>query len=376
VSIGLAAVSSLALVEQAPPPSTLTLLNRYAAGEFDAVVAALGARIEFGQILKDLKSQGEEWIAAGGGADRGRRELAAATFALEAARVDEWREWKWLQEPPPGVPKLPILYWMPPPLLIEWGCERFRHDETPRPVERLWQLAALAVAGRSEDTQFLIGFTELLGSSVLPAGLPLHIRLIRQDMLRRRGVEVFNPQDEIGHLNHVMDRFPQEPRFVLAQGIVRERDFPDDALKIYAALADDPAVGGEALARLAGLQLRQRRPADALVSADRADRLSRDPYVNYLARLFRGMTLQNLRRDVDAVAAYQSALAVRPATESASVHLAELLFRADNRAAAQSTMADVLAGESSITDPFLTVAHGDDRFWPELIARLRREIRP
>ena len=33
-------------------------------------------------------------MAAGGDAERERRELAAATFALEAARLDEWSEWK------------------------------------------------------------------------------------------------------------------------------------------------------------------------------------------------------------------------------------------------------------------------------------------
>ena len=374
--IGIAIVCSLGLGAQTPPLSTSNLLDRYAGGQFDAVVAALEAQDDFAQILKDLKERGDEWIAAGGEANRSRRELAAATFALEAARVDVWREWKWLQEPPPGVPKLPILHWWAPPLLIEWGCERFRSDESPRPIERVWQLAALAVAARSEDTQFLIGFTELEGSSDLPPGLPLHIRLIREKWLRDRGIEVFNPQLEIGHLNHVMARFPMETRFVLGQAIARERDFPDDAMKVYAALEPDAAVGAEALTRLAALQLRANRPAEALASLDKAERLTRDSYVLYLARLYRGMTLQRLRRDADAIAAYRGALAVRPATESASVRLAELLFKADNRAGARSVMADVLAHDAGVVDPYLTTAHGDDRFWPELIARLRREIKP
>lgn len=382
-AIGLLAVCSLGLRGQAQPsPTTSAFLDRYAAGQFDAVVADLEAQNDFEQILKDLKNHGDEWIAAGAPADRGRRELAAATFALEAARVDEWREWKWIQASPAG--PLPTLWWMPPPLLIEWGCERFRRDEVPRPIERVWQLAALSVAARSEDAQFLIGFTKLLSSGSggllpppkLPPDAPLYLKQLMERAQQRRGIEVINTQDEIGHLNHVMERFPFEPRFVLAQGIARQIDASDDAAEIYNLLGDDPVVGGEALTRLASLQLRRNRTADALASLDRAERMTRDPYVLYLARLFRGMTLQQMRRDADAVPAYRGALLVRPGGESASVRLAELLFKAGDRTAAQTVMADALAADTSIPDPYTELVHGDDRFWPQLIARLRREIKP
>ena len=382
-TIGLLAICSLGLRGQAPPsPTTSVLLDRYASGQFDAVVADLENQNDFAPILKDLKNHGDEWIAAGPPVDRGRRELAAATFALEAARVDEWREWKWIQTSPEG--PLPTLWWMPPPLLIEWGCTRFRRDEVPRPIERVWQLAALAVAARSEDAEFLIGFTEVIDGGAtgplpppkLPPNAPSYLRQLLEKARQRRGVEVVNTQDEIGHLNHVMERFPLESRFVLAQGIARQPDFPEDAAEIYSLLGDDPVVGGEALARLAALQLKRNKTADALASLDRAERMTRDPYVLYLARLFRGMTLQQMRRDSDAIPAYRGALLVRPDGESASVRLADLLFKAGDRTGAQTVMADALAADTSVPDPFVELVHGDDRFWPQLIARLRREIKP
>jgi tetratricopeptide (TPR) repeat protein len=379
IGVGLAAACSLSLGGQTPP-AAITLLERYAAGQFDAVTAELGGIDDFGQLLKDLKNYAGEWIAAGGPADVSRRELAAATFALEAARVDEWWEWKWIQEPPPGTTPLPTLYWKPPPLLIEWACELFRRDDAPRPIERTWQLAAMAVAQRSEDTQFLIGFTELLGGGPAPAAAPVNLPHVPIRNLRigpmRRGIEVANVQDEIGHLNHIVDRFPTEMRFMLGQGIARERDFPEDAAKIYTGLADDPDVGAEALTRLGGLQVRQNRVADALPSLDRAERLTRDSYLLYLTRLFRGQALLRTKKEAAAEAAFRGALAARPAMETASLLLAELLFKAGNRTEAQSLMARVLAADPSVRDPYLEAVHGDDRFWPALVARLRREIKP
>jgi hypothetical protein len=37
------------------PPATITLLDRYAAGQFDSVVAELDGLDDFGRLLKDLK---------------------------------------------------------------------------------------------------------------------------------------------------------------------------------------------------------------------------------------------------------------------------------------------------------------------------------
>jgi len=78
----------------AQAPAFDALLDRYAAGEFDAVVAELERIREPDALLTHLETHGPAWIAAGGETQRVRRELAAATLALEAARVHARDEWK------------------------------------------------------------------------------------------------------------------------------------------------------------------------------------------------------------------------------------------------------------------------------------------
>jgi tetratricopeptide (TPR) repeat protein len=357
---------------QSQTPAGLALLTRYAAGEFDAVAAELETHTDFQQLLDDLKNHAPAWLDGGTPADRGRRELAAATFALEAARVAEWQEWKWIQRPPPQTTPLPTLFWRPAPLLIEWGCELLRTHEVPGPGEHAWQLAALAVAQRSEDPQFLIGMTQIVEESAEP--IARAEEAMRAPLPRNR-LEVGNPQKEASHLKHVRARFPDEPRFLLSEGLAREQFFPDEAALMYGQLADHPDIGGEALMRLGALQLRQNQLAKALGAFDRAERATRDTYVIHLARVFRGQIYIRQKRESAAIEALRGSLAAWPGAQSASVMLAELLFKADSRTEAQQVMAAVLAAAPDASDPYLEYAHADDRFWSVHIARLRREIR-
>lgn len=358
--------------------STIALLDRYLAGDFDGVVGSFGEQTNYGRILKDLKRDADEWMAAGGAGERARRELAAATFALEAARAGEWYEWKWVVTQSDG--PLPVIYWKAPPLLIEWGCELLRQETTPGPIERIWQLAALGVAQRGEDPQFQIGDTKVdLPAPVVQLAAPRPSfppggRVIQRTVTRHPD-EVLNVQHEIKHLMHVTDRFPVERRFMLGQGIARERHGPADAAAIYNSLADDPAVGAEARVRLGALYLRQNRPSDALQQFDRAERETRDTYVVYLARYFRGQAFLRLKQEDNAIAAFRGAVAARPGTQSASAALAPLLIKKDQRAEAQALMAAVLEAGARAYDPYLEFMHADDRFWPRLVGRLRAEIR-
>ena len=353
------------------------MLDRYLAGRFPEVVEDLRGRPAFDDILEGLRRDGERWIDAGGPSQRERRTLAAATFALEAARAGAWLDWKFIQQQPRvsfgdgnDLTVLNVLYWRAPPLLIEWGCQLLRRQEKPSPVERWWQLAALSVAQRAEDPQFLIGDTKI--------------------GLGRLAGEIGNTQDEIKHLDHVMERFPGEMRFVLAQGIARDRDFPDDAVQAYRALQEHPDVGGEALMRLGAMQMptgsgprlvmrgdavsRKGSPDEALTNLSRAEALTRDPYVVFLARYFTGRTFEQQRKFGDAEAAYRGAVAAVPHAQSATIALASLLFRDGRRAEAETLIADMLAAEPRPVDPWRIYIHADDRFWPQLIARLRQEI--
>ena len=357
-----AATTTLAVGQRSQTPTTVELLDRYASGAFEGVVTYLSGDIAFDDLLKQLRRDGPAWIDARGPEARDRRRLTAATFALEAARADAWHEWKWIMMQPPmqasGVEgsyqPLNVLYWKPPPLLIEWACELWRQDATPRPTERWWQLAALAVAHRSEDPGFLVGDTNI-GKGV-GAG------------------EIVNTQDEIKHLEHAIPRFPSEVRLHLAQGIARDRDWHEDAEQVYSALLKDADVGGEAAMRLGAMRMRQGRVDEALESFERAERLTRDPYVVYLARYFAGQVHER-GKDLDrAEAAYRGAVAAIPDAQSATVPLASLLFRDGRRSQAQTLIRRMLDAEPPPADPWRAFVHADDRFWPQLIDRLRAEI--
>jgi tetratricopeptide (TPR) repeat protein len=361
---------------RAQADSPLALLERYALGDFDAVVERLQSLDTAEPLLDRLRRDGPAWLDAGGAADRSRRRLAAATFALEAARVHAWREWKWLLNPPPYGGPLPTLYWKPAPLLIEWGCRLMREQEFPGSAERTWHLAAVAVAQRAEDWQFLIGSTAVVVADPIPnplaaptRRLPIFIRISPAT------VAVANPQDEITHLDHAIERFPDEPRLMLAQGLARERNFSSEAQQVYTVLQSDPQVGAEATMRLGVLQLRQGRFKEAMDALGRAERLTRDPDLTYLIHYNLGQALLRQRQGSAAIAEFRRALAARPGAQSATMILANLLFEAGQRGDAQQVVQAMLPAGGSPVDPHIEDGHGDDRFWPDLIARLRKEIR-
>jgi hypothetical protein len=357
---GAAAILLLAVLA-APAPRAGTgpvveWLETYAAGHYDRVVGAFTGDTDYDEVLRQLRRDAPGWIAAGGPSDIPKRELIAATLALEAARVGLRYDWKRTQMQPKfeDLQVLNVLYWKAPPLLIEWGCAMLRKTPQPRPAERWWQLAALSVALRSEDSQFLVG-----------------------DPAIGRGVgagEIGNTADEIKHLDHVQARFPNERRFLLAQGIVRDRVWPEDAVQAYSALENDPDVGGEAVMRLAAMRMRSRNPSGALRLFERALELTRDPYVVYLAHYFSGRIYEQQPNLSLAEASYRSAAAAIPNAQSATLALAALLARDRRRAEAQRLVGEMLAANPPPLDPWRRYVHADDRFWPFLIARLRQEI--
>lgn len=335
-------------------PAVVAWLDAYAAGRYDQVVQELQRTEDFAPILEQLKRDGPAWIAAAGPTETDRRELVAATFALEAARAGIGRPWKlWLRAPSGGEMGMALvgvtLYWEAPPLILEWACERLRARPTIHPSERWWQLAAIAVGHRSEDFQFLVGFP---------------FRSI-----------VINKQDEIEHLIHVEKRFPEEMRIQLAKAIAIEWRWPRDAVPAFLALVDHPEVGAEARVRLGISQTRSGRHADAVETLRRAEQETRDPHLVYLARLFRGQALEAVKRTKDAEVAYRSAVLTIPGAQAAANALAGLLAADGRRLEAQQLIGRTFATTPMPVDPWRVYVHGDDRFWPYLIDRLRQELR-
>jgi hypothetical protein len=344
--------------------SVTDLLDRYAAGDFDRVVSELEGLDTYQPVLTYLREHGRGWIDQKGAEAAGRRELAAATFALEAARAGQWHEWKIIRKQPrmcagsECYTPPDVLRWQPPALILEWGCQLLRQHDPPKPIERWWQLAAVAVAQRSEDPQFLIGDVNVGRGP--------------------EGGEIGNTQDEIKHLEHAMKRFPKESRVQLAYGIAQDRDFPLDAAVVYRTLESDPDVGGEAMMRLGAMLSRRRSNAagmrDALQALEKVHARTRDPYVVYLAHYFAGRIHVGDGRIEDAEEAFRRAAAAVPQAQSAQIALAALVFRDGRRTAAQEVVRNMLDAGSAARDPWRTYVHADDRFWPRLIGRLRAEI--
>lgn len=335
----------------AQPPTVTSWLDAYAAGRWEQVASELRKVEDFDPILEQLKRDGPAWIATAGQAQADRRELVAATFALEAARAGIGQPWKLLQRPPSGLGVvLPgfVLYWKAPPLLIEWACERLRARPSVSQAERWWHLAAVSVGHRSEDFQFLVGSPF---KSV-----------------------VINKQDEIDHIGHVEKRVPEEMRIQLAKAIAIEWEWPGDAIPAFQTLVMHPDVGGEARVRLGISQTRSGRHADAVATLQRAEQETRDPHLVYLARLFRGQAFERLKRPNDAEAAYRAAVATIPGAQSAATALSGLLAADGRRLDAQQLMGRTMAVRPMPIDPWRVYVHGDDRFWPYLITRLRQEI--
>ena len=344
-------------------PSVTAQIERYMRGEHAAVVAELEALEDVDGVLEQLRAAVPAWIAAAPERERPARRLAAATFALEAARAArdvDWKHVRRLRAEGNELEGADRIFWKSPPLLIEWGCALLRMQGPPAPSERIWHLAALAVADRASDFEFLIGS-------------PWEERM--------------NAADEIDHLDHSTKRFPREARFALATGIAVEwatwsgaRGFvrprqADAAIKVFEGLFRDDAVGGEANVRAGAIHARANRLEDALEAFSRAERATRDRYVVYLARYFKGHALDRAGRTADAEAAWRGALAVIPQAQSATLALAGVLAKQGRRSEAGALVEAQLSTRPQPPDPWRDYAAADDRFWPELIAQLRAEIK-
>jgi tetratricopeptide (TPR) repeat protein len=122
------------------------------------------------------------------------------------------------------------------------------------------------------------------------------------------------------------------------------------------------------------LQHRLRRAADALKSLDRADAVTRDGYVLYLSAYVRGRILESQNKLDEARVAWERAVRVWPHGQAATMALSTLLFQQGRRAEAQELTGAMLASDPLPLDPWREQVHGDDRFWPQIIAKLRAEI--
>lgn len=309
-------------------------LREYAAGKHAEVAERLRTVVSVARLEADLEIVSKNWIKQEP-VDARRRELAA--FALEAGFAQA------VQGPAAGK-------------LVEWGCRQIRRIPQPGEFERRWHLAAFSV----------------LGGAIDPDNLELHVLHVKQ------------------HLK----QFPVEPRLAFERALASELRAADvftrrkvsaseveernaEAAKRYreATSSADAAVQAEAWLRLGRVELARGRLDEAMSALDQAEPMLSDPALKYLARLFRGMTLERLKQPDAARKAFESALGLNPGAHAATTALASLLFRTGERAEADKLMSALMARSQPVTDPWWFYWPGDYRFGAARIQAVRSALK-
>jgi hypothetical protein len=374
---------------QVPTRSIYEYFDKYAGG--DATAVREFARTANEKQVKTIEDQGARWINANPTA-HARRRLAAAAFVLEVAR-----EWQGSQN------------WFLGRRLISWACHEFRSTkEPPERGEQLWYLASVALIGGAEDWWFLIGRSAFADAK--KAGkAPVDDELFR------------------GHLAHALARFPNDPRFALAnavsieslswevgglgrdpnqRGIIAGQIAPEalgrtvldwdessaggkaakrgvtagpgvtEVQRVamrYASLASQPPVAAEANIRAGLVSYRIANNEQALGHLLQVPRLTEDPFLVHLSRLIEGVVRERQGRDDDAVAAYRAALQAVPRAQTASTMLAARLIKMGRLTEAAQVAEEFFSGPT-VVDPWRLYRLGDFRSWPSLMEQLRAEF--
>ena len=99
-----------------------------------------------------------------------------------------------------------------------------------------------------------------------------------------------------------------------------------------------------------------------------------DPVVRYWVFLFKGLALNESRRQSDAIAAYRTALQAAPRAQAATAALGALLATSGATAEAATMLQDMLRAPSAETDPWILYLSPEIRFWLRLVEELRKSI--
>lgn len=158
-----------------------------------------------------------------------------------------------------------------------------------------------------------------------------------------------------------------DPQRVATRGVV--------ALERYREASKYEATRAEATVRSAYILLESKRPADALETLDGFDeRWTREGVVIYWARLIRGKVLDALGRSDEAVAAYQTALAIAPSAQSPHIGMMMAEARRNRADEADRLAQAVRVSPDPVVDPWWIYPHGDLRFYAQRLKTLREMV--
>jgi VWFA-related protein len=289
-------------------PRTLgELTAAYEAGGYREVVTALRKTAEPVRLIGDFEKAGNPWPAMP------RQEAA---LALELAE--------------PGVFSAQPAARAPAHELLERFSRLIRQPLEPDVFERYWHFAALT----------------LLEGAIRPG--------VTQAFVDR-----------------ALERFPDEPRFLLSRAINTDQRWvtagsaapgaadklsrPDAATvqRHYEAAIASPNTADEARIRFAWFLHRAGRQDEALAHLTAAEREpNTDLSLRYLRLLFLGHVLRALGRLEESVVAYRGALAVVPEAQSARVALMNARLLGGDRVGAEALAEQVQSETSRVLDPW------------------------
>jgi VWFA-related protein len=313
----------------AAPRTLAELTLAYEAGGYRAVVTALRGTQDPGRLIGDFEKAGNPWPAMP------RREAA---FALELAE--------------PGVFSAQPAAKTGAHELLERFSRLIRQPLEPDVFERYWHFAALT----------------LLEGAIRPA--------VTQAFVDR-----------------ALERFPDEPRFVLSRAITTDQRWvtggnaapgadklsrPDapTVQRHYEAAIALPDTAAEARIRLAWFLHRAGRQDEALAHLTAAEKGSgADPSLRYLRLLFLGHVLHALERLDESVEAYRGAVAVIPDAQSARVALMNARLLGGHRVDAETLAEHVQTAKGPVVDPWWVYWQGQYRLHPQAMARVRELIK-
>lgn len=344
-------------------PSTGNLLERYSRGDFAAFTAPR-TPTDVERFRQALEHDAAAWLRGGDAKSARRRQLTAATIALEAAHA--------------GID----LSWAQGRQLIEWGSGLLRKSP-PDEAERRWHLAALAVIQGAYDNELLVKQQKLAWPRFEDEP-----RFLLALMVRVEGDTWPDPDrgepwdDDDAGLEAAFQA--ESARRALRQP--PQRDLRDKSFEYQrrtlmrqtiAALEDlsnAPAIRPEVVLRLGYLHLRLQHVEIATEQFDEVLDLTDDPFLLYLAHFLGGKAREQQGDRANAIASYRAALAIVPRAQSATFALASLLFLADARDEAARLIESAIVVPVA-SDPWRDYQAGDFRFWGQRLSALREVLK-
>jgi VWFA-related protein len=196
-------------------------------------------------------------------------------------------------------------------------------------------------------------------------------------------------------LNAALERFPDEPRFVLSRAIVSEQKWMvrnrllapgsqafsiniDTIRSHYEAAITQPGTAVEARLRYAWFLHGIDRSKEALEQLQKVTAAGSigEISLRYLHQLFLGHVLKGLEREDEAMAAYRAALEVMPSAQSARVALMNAFLLRGAREQAERLAEQIQSAEPpQDLDPWWWYAQGQYRIHRQALARIREMSR-